>query len=109
MRSTRRLTVTQPATRDRDRHFRVRARIAVRKPRLLDKTPADATPPQTRRFYAGGKWVRGPVYNRAQLSQEPVSGPALVVDYGSTTLIPPGWNVRRDPTGMLVVERHQPV
>ncbi|MGC4055803.1 MAG: hydantoinase/oxoprolinase family protein [Paludibaculum sp.] len=89
--------------------LRVRARIAVRKPRLLDKTPADATPPQTRRFYTGGKWVRGPVYSRAQLTAQPVSGPALVIDYGSTTLIPPGWTVRRDPTGMLVVERHHPV
>ncbi|MGJ5814751.1 hydantoinase/oxoprolinase family protein [Paludibaculum fermentans] len=89
--------------------LRVRARIAVRKPRLRDRTPADSTPPSMRRFHTGGKWVRGPVYGRAQLSAEPAAGPALVIDYGSTTLIPPGWNVRRDPTGMLVVERHQPV
>ena len=46
-----------------------------------------------------------PVYERGQVGGEWVEGPALVVDYGSTTLTPAGWRMRRDGTGMLVVER----
>lgn len=88
---------------------RVRARIPVRKPRLRDTTPANTAKPTLRRFYTGGRWTRGPVYTRAQLTVVPVAGPALVADYGATTLIPPRWTVRRDPTGMLVVERTHPL
>ncbi|WP_321473823.1 hydantoinase/oxoprolinase family protein [uncultured Paludibaculum sp.] len=89
--------------------LRVRARIAVRKPRLRDTTPADSSSVPRRRFYTNGKWTRGPVYQRAQVGDAPLAGPALILDYGSTTLIPPRWQVRRDPTGMLVVERSRPL
>jgi N-methylhydantoinase A len=33
-------------------------------------------------------------------------GPALIPDYGSTTLVPRGWNFRRDRAGNLVLRRY---
>jgi len=32
-------------------------------------------------------------------------GPALVVDYGATTLIPPGWKFAVDRVGNLIARR----
>jgi N-methylhydantoinase A len=32
-------------------------------------------------------------------------GPALIADYGSTTLVPSGWRYRRDHAGTLVITR----
>jgi N-methylhydantoinase A len=37
--------------------------------------------------------------------KEPVRGPALVADYGSTTWIPPGWSYVVDKTGNLIATR----
>jgi hypothetical protein len=40
------------------------------------------------------------VYHRGELSAKR-KGPALVIDYGSTTLIPPGWQFVVDKAGNL--------
>ena len=61
--------------------------------------------PATRPVFAGGRWSRVPVYDRQNLSRVRIAGPALVVDYGATTLIPPGWDFHVDPAGNLVA-RH---
>jgi N-methylhydantoinase A/oxoprolinase/acetone carboxylase beta subunit len=45
------------------------------------------------------------VYARAHLSQKARPGPALVIDYGSTTLIPPGWRFSVDRHGTLLAQR----
>jgi N-methylhydantoinase A/oxoprolinase/acetone carboxylase beta subunit len=29
--------------------------------------------------------------------------PSLIVDYGSTTLVPPGWKIRSDAAGTLIL------
>ena len=47
-----------------------------------------------RRIWISGTWRRVPVWNREQLDQTPLSGPALVLDYGSTTLVPPAGDSR---------------
>ncbi len=57
--------------------------------------------PVSRRIYSSGRWRDTPVYARAQLT--PAGGPVLVVDYGSTTLVPPGWRVSRDRHGSLIL------
>jgi N-methylhydantoinase A/oxoprolinase/acetone carboxylase beta subunit len=43
---------------------------------------------------------------REMVGAQPIAGPALVTDYGSTTMVPPGWTMRGDSAGNLVI-RHK--
>jgi len=56
---------------------------------------------QSRGIYSAGKFRPTPVFMREQLKR--AKGPALIVDYGSTTLVPPGWTARRDLHGNLIL------
>jgi N-methylhydantoinase A len=58
--------------------------------------------PELRRVFTGGKFRMLPVFAREQVGEHVRKGPALVVDYGSTTLIPPGWKFVVDRVGNLV-------
>jgi hypothetical protein len=40
---------------------------------------------------------------RENLSDRTRQGPALVLDYGSTTLVPPKWKFRADRAGNLLL------
>jgi len=85
---------------------RVRAKILVEKP----KPPRQAksglgSKPESRRVFAGSKFRMLPVFAREQVRERGEKGPALVVDYGATTLIPPGWNFAVDRVGNLVARR----
>jgi N-methylhydantoinase A len=62
-----------------------------------------AKEPEFRRVWTG-KWRSLPVWKRGNIGAAKV-GPALVLDYGSTTLIPAGWRFRVDPAGNLVIHR----
>ncbi len=42
---------------------------------------------------------------RSGQKKKPVSGPALIAEYGSTTYVPGGWNARTDQVGNLVITR----
>jgi N-methylhydantoinase A len=55
-----------------------------------------------RRVHVAGRWLRVPVFRREQLPRR-LAGPALVLDYGATTLVPPGWTVALDRQGCLAV------
>ncbi|HEX6894769.1 MAG TPA: hydantoinase/oxoprolinase family protein, partial [Bryobacteraceae bacterium] len=81
---------------------RVRARKHATMPALA-RRPNKRTVARTarRRVYTGGAWHDTPVFTRAELSATARRGPALVVDYGSTTLIPPGWRFALDRSGSL--------
>ncbi len=82
--------------------IRVRARLRVAKPRLVRRRQTrSAGRPTSRRIYTAGKWRTVPVFARAGLSMAPLRGPALVIDYGSTTLIPPGWRFLLDTAATL--------
>jgi N-methylhydantoinase A len=83
---------------------RVRARLPVSKPALNEQVPRDRSLPRTRRLFANGGWMEAPVYTRDQIGPRWAAGPALVIDYGSTTLIPRGWRMKRAGAGTLVVE-----
>ena len=83
--------------------IRVRARIASTKPRLVRPAAQKGTP-ELRRIWIAGSWRRVPGYNREQLGKTPRPGPALVLDYGSTTLVPPGWRFHVDQPGNLLIE-----
>jgi N-methylhydantoinase A/oxoprolinase/acetone carboxylase beta subunit len=80
---------------------RVKASIEVTKPAIRSES-GGGSGGGMRRVRAGGKWLRMPVYHRGDLSAKRRKGPALVVDYGSTTLIPPRWQFVVDRTGNLI-------
>jgi N-methylhydantoinase A len=85
-------------------NLRVRGREVVAKPRL--RRPAPQPPrPEKRRVRIEGRWRRVPVWTRERLPSGAQRGPALVVDYGSTTLVPPGWKYFLDDAGNLVVKK----
>ncbi len=45
---------------------------------------------------------------RPNLSAEFRPGPAIVEEYDSTVVVPPGWSVRIDPHGNIVIEHQDP-
>jgi len=87
---------------------RVRARRPVEKPKLVTRnarrtsTPAMRKPP-LRKIHSTGAWRATPVVRRADLPGKELRGPALVVDYGSTTLVPTGWRYSLDKFGNLKI------
>jgi N-methylhydantoinase A len=83
---------------------RVRARIATVKPRLEGLQRRAAGEVEQRRVRVRGRWMRMPALQRAQVSRRAAKGPALVLDYGATTLVPPGWKFRLDAAGNLILK-----
>jgi N-methylhydantoinase A len=83
--------------------IRVRARRVVEKPKLVTHRPPKASrqKPTVRRIHTDGAFCETPVYSRDQLSRARLRGPALVIDYGSTTLVPPDWSLFLDRFGNL--------
>lgn len=82
--------------------IRVRARLDVPQPALTSqRSRARRSKPALRRIHVAGAWREIPVYPRSNLPAAPLRGPALVLDYGSTTLIPPGWTFSVDQVGSL--------
>ncbi|HEY9409450.1 MAG TPA: hydantoinase B/oxoprolinase family protein [Jiangellaceae bacterium] len=66
-------------------------------------TPASRT---TVRLYAAGAWRDAPLFRREELrAGEQVSGPAIVSEANSTTVVDDGWEASVTPEGHLVVER----
>ncbi|MEZ5401227.1 MAG: hydantoinase/oxoprolinase family protein [Bryobacteraceae bacterium] len=57
-----------------------------------------------RRVFLGGKWQTAAVHTRESM-RGAARGPALVLDYGSTVAVPPGWSARVDRVGALVLRR----
>jgi N-methylhydantoinase A len=84
--------------------LRVRATVKVDKPSL--RVPA--SPRQTsgtRRIWLEGKWRNVTAAPRESLGARALPGPALITDYGSTTLVPAGWTMKQDRAGSLIVRR----
>jgi N-methylhydantoinase A len=83
--------------------LRVRAQWDVSKPKLASKRPRSRAVKQAkrRRVHVSGAWHNTPVYQRSSLPAGTLQGPALVLDYGATTLIPPGWRFSIDSAGSL--------
>jgi N-methylhydantoinase A/oxoprolinase/acetone carboxylase beta subunit len=83
--------------------IRVRARTKVEKPRLKRSGAAKRGRPDQRRVWIEKGWKNIDVWQRASLTDRARQGPALVLDYGSTTLVPSGWKFRVDPAGNLLL------
>jgi N-methylhydantoinase A len=81
--------------------LRVRAVVKVERPSLAvpKERPAEAAP---RRVWLQGALRKVKAGPRSAFRDR---GPAVIVDYGSTTLVPPGWQIRTDKTGSLLLTR----
>lgn len=58
---------------------------------------------ERRSVYVEGRWHEIPVLPRESVSLRWADGPALILDAGSTTLVPPQWRFRRDRAGAIVI------
>lgn len=92
-------------------NIRLRARGVPMKPEVapLPETghamPAEALLSEEDVVF-NGRTLRSPVVNReALLPGNGVGGPAVVVEYSATTVVPPGWVARVDGYGNLIIER----
>jgi N-methylhydantoinase A len=95
-------------------NIRVKARGMVVRPALERRQgQEDATLPQplTTRSVIFGEKNRAisydtPVYARETLPvQSMCVGPAIITQYDTTTILPPGWQATVDPVGNLIAER----
>ena len=66
---------------------------------------ASATPRERRGVHFNGAAHDTPVLDRATLGAGHIDGPAIVAQYDSTVVIPPGWAARSGPRGNMVIER----
>ncbi len=65
-----------------------------------------AAPIGRQSMWVEGAWREVPLYDRAQLGAgDTLSGPALITQLDSTTLVTPGWTVTVHETGALLMER----
>ncbi len=87
--------------------LRLRAVVRVEKPSLRVPRGKDGTTALKRRVWVGGRWRRIMSRTRAAFVSSTLQGPALITDYGSTTLVPAGWSIRLDATGSLVLRRQR--
>jgi N-methylhydantoinase A/oxoprolinase/acetone carboxylase beta subunit len=93
------------ATPDREIEI-VAVRVRLRRRTRRQELPGEAREagaPEKRSVWMEGAWRETPVWKRAQLSSRRRIGPALILDYGSTTLIPSLWGYRRDAAGNLII------
>jgi 5-oxoprolinase (ATP-hydrolysing) len=70
---------------------------------------ATAPPLATVDLYLASAPHRAPLHDRAGLPPgSSVTGPALIIDTVSTTVVEPGWTATIDPDGAIVMTRHAP-
>ena len=82
--------------------IRVRARQKIAKPKL-GRIAFKKGRSETRRVWVDRGWRAIPALPRAQVGSRRAAGPALILDYGSTTLVPPGWWYQNDRSGNLII------
>ena len=70
---------------------------------------AEAAPPGEPRqiqLYCQGSWRPAPLIRRSDIRvDQTITGPALVVDPGSTIVVESDWRLQADPAGRLLLER----
>jgi N-methylhydantoinase A len=63
-------------------------------------------PQEERSVWFGDGWVNAPIYQREKLTQSAeMAGPAIIQEFGSTTVVFPNWSARIDVAGNLLMER----
>lgn len=62
--------------------------------------------PRTVRLHTGGTWREVPLHRREELPPgDTVTGPAIITEAGSTTIVDDGWRAAATDDGHLVMER----
>ncbi len=82
---------------------RVRAVTAAVRPLLRAPGVRAARTAARRSVHVDGRWREIPALPRESASARWVDGPALILDAGATTLVPPRWRFRRDQAGAIVI------
>jgi N-methylhydantoinase A len=60
-------------------------------------------------FREAGGAISTRVFDRESLAAgQPVRGPAIIEEWSSTTLVPPGWVAHTDQEGNVVLTRQEP-
>jgi N-methylhydantoinase A len=90
--------------------LRVVGRGIAARPRVPDRllrAAEHAGSTGERRAYFGPEygWLATPLVPRAALAAEPRDGPVIVEEYDCTTVVRPGWRIRRDEWHNMIVER----
>ena len=83
--------------------LRVRATLAVERPSLRVRSQRTKPASTKRKVWISGKWREVETGPREMIGRVPKSGPAIITDYGSTTLVPPNWTARLDSAGSLIL------
>ncbi len=88
-------------------NLRVRAVGRQSRPQIkaVESVQSEAAPFGERKVYwrATG-WIDVPLFRRSELAlDQHISGPAIVEEYGSTIVMPPGWSLRTDRYRNLVL------
>ena len=72
----------------------------------VDKGPTTPSKPKVSRPTYWDSWIETPIYNRTNLqSNQLISGPAIIEEYGSTIVVPINWSVTRDDYGNLIMKK----
>lgn len=87
--------------------YRIRAVVALptyEMARLDPATVAQDDPRPPRRIYVDGRWLEAAVVRRATLApRSQLAGPVLIEQPDTTVFAPPGWVVRTDDYGNLLL------
>ena len=89
--------------------YRVRVRVPVPKQDLPEiSIPEGTTEPVGKRevTFDGKEVHTAPVYTRDTLKSSTIEGPAIIEQFDSTTVLPPGWTAKLDKFGNIVGERN---
>lgn len=72
----------------------------------IQRTGRSQMQPSARQAYFGPDrgWMRTSVLRAADLTSEQISGPVIVEEYDTTTLVPPGWSIRIDTHNNMMIE-----
>ena len=83
--------------------LRVRATLTVERPSLRVRDQRTKPASTKRKVWISGKWREVETGPREMIGRVSKPGPAVITDYGSTTLIPPNWTARLDLAGSLIL------
>jgi N-methylhydantoinase A len=89
-------------------NLRVVATAETSKPssdQASDPLGATTIAPEWRPVHFDGLFRKCPIYRRQSLSDAVLNGPAIVEEFGSTTVVFPAWSVRKDTFGNLRLEK----
>ncbi|HKW67985.1 MAG TPA: hydantoinase/oxoprolinase family protein [Terriglobales bacterium] len=87
--------------------LRLRARLPSPKaPAAIGTRTTSGKKMERRRVIFDGRAVATPLYERGTLApRRTYRGPAIVVEYGATTVVPPGFRFRVDSRACLIIEK----